>query len=65
MPICITGMHRFGTSLVANLLYSCGLYMGEAEDMMPATVDNPKGYWENRKFIDLNDEILRELDGNW
>src|SRR5215510_8459153 len=65
MPVCITGMHRSGTSLVAHLLHSCGLYLGKKEDLMPPTVDNHKGYWENRKFLLLNDEILRELGGNW
>jgi hypothetical protein len=65
MPVCITGMHRSGTSLVANLLRLCGLYLGEEDDLLPATVDNTEGYWENRKFMLLNDEILRALGGAW
>lgn len=65
MPVCITGMHRSGTSLVANLLSGCGLYLGNEEDLMPATVDNPKGYWENREFLVLNNEVLAELGGDW
>ena len=32
---------------------------------MPATSDNRSGYWEHRKFSDLNDEILKELGGTW
>jgi hypothetical protein len=65
MPVCITGMHRSGTSLVSNLLGRCGLYLGEARDLMPATADNQAGYWENQQFILLNDEILSELGGAW
>jgi hypothetical protein len=65
MPVCITGMHRSGTSLVANLLSLCGVYLGEEQDLMPATVDNPKGYWEHRKLLLLNNEILAELGGDW
>jgi hypothetical protein len=65
MPVCITGMHRSGTSLVANLLSLCGLYLGKEQDLMPATADNPKGYWEHRKFLILNNEILAELGGDW
>jgi hypothetical protein len=65
MPVCITGMHRSGTSLVANLLRQCGLYLGQEDDLMPATADNEAGYWENRNFLMLNDEILRELGGTW
>jgi hypothetical protein len=58
-------MHRSGTSLVANLLSVCGLYLGEEQDLMPATVDNPKGYWEHRRLLILNNEILAELGGDW
>jgi hypothetical protein len=65
MPVCITGMHRSGTSLVANLLRLCGLYLGEEQDLMPATTDNESGYWENEKIRILNDQILRELGGTW
>src|SRR5258708_4760869 len=65
MPVCITGMHRSGTSLVANLLRQCGLYLGEEDDLIPATADNQQGYWENRRFLALNDDILKELGGSW
>lgn len=65
MAVCITGMHRSGTSLVTNLLRLCGLYLGDEQDLMPATPDNQRGYWENRKFSDLNDEILAALGGTW
>ena len=46
-PILIAGMHRSGTSMVAELLYRCGLALG-AEDQLflPANEDNPAGYWE-------------------
>lgn len=65
MPVCVVGMHRSGTSLVANLLSLCGLYLGEAEDLMPPSSDNEKGYWENIKFVQINEEILEALGGSW
>lgn len=65
MPVCITGMHRSGTSLVANLLRRCGLYLGESQDILPATVDNADGYWENRRFVLLDNEVLLALGGSW
>jgi hypothetical protein len=65
MPVCITGMHRSGTSLVANLLRLCGLYLGAEHDLVPASYDNQGGYWENRKFLSINDDILTELGGTW
>ena len=65
MPVCITGMHRSGTSLVANLLGRCGLYLGEEKDLLPASHDNQSGYWENRKFVAINDDVLKQIGGDW
>lgn len=65
MPICITGMHRSGTSMVARLLNLCGLYLGPQENMMPPKPDNPKGFWENMDFAALNESILLHLGGRW
>lgn len=65
MPVCITGMHRSGTSLVANLLRLCGLYLGEEADLLPASVDNAAGYWENRKLLLLNNDVLLAIGGAW
>lgn len=65
MPLCITGMHRSGTSMIANILHECGLDLGPAEDLLPANVGNPEGYWESRSFLRLNDAILNALGGSW
>jgi hypothetical protein len=65
MPLCITGMHRSGTSMVARLLNLCGLYLGRDEDLLPAAPDNPEGFWENRHFLRLNDALLGRAGGAW
>ena len=65
MPVCITGMHRSGTSLIANLLRCCGLYLGKEDDLLPPSPDNLDGYWENRRFVQINDEILQTLGSAW
>src|SRR5579872_1697999 len=65
MPVCITGMHRSGTSLVTRLLNLSGVYLGPDRDMMVPTGDNPEGYWENLKFVQLNDQLLQLLGGGW
>ena len=65
VPICIAGMHRSGTSMVARLLHNCGLYLGEENELAPAKPDNPDGFWENLKFVDLNEEILELLGAGW
>lgn len=65
MPVCIAGMHRSGTSMVANLLRLCGLRLGPESDMLPAAFDNPEGFWEHLGFKTLNDEILAALGGTY
>ena len=65
MPVCIGGMHRSGTSMVANLLRLCGLHVGLESEMLPPALDNPKGFWEDIKFKGLNDEILGALGGTF
>jgi len=64
MPICIAGMHRSGTSMVARLLRDCGLYLGPEEEL-GFDVRNGEPHWENVRFVGLNDEILNRLGGSW
>jgi GT2 family glycosyltransferase/glycosyltransferase involved in cell wall biosynthesis len=63
--ICVAGMHRSGTSMVARLLNLCGVYLGAESEMLPANYANEAGYWENTRFVDLNDEILSRLGTGW
>ena len=65
MIVCIGGMHRSGTSMVANMLRLCGLHLGAETDMLPPGLDNPEGFWESVKFRNLNDEILAALGGKY
>lgn len=51
--------------MVANLLRSCGLYLGPDRDLLRPMPTNRKGHWENQQFIRINDEILRHLGGRW
>ncbi len=64
-PVCVLGMHRSGTSMFAGLLHECGFQLGRSADIMPASPDNPVGYWENRRFVEINDSILKVLGGTW
>ncbi|MBL28837.1 MAG: hypothetical protein CMM50_14945 [Rhodospirillaceae bacterium] len=64
--ICVLGMHRSGTSLLAQMLGRCGVYLGEEERLgRPGGSDNPGGYWEHAAFRKLNDRILERLGGTW
>ena len=65
MPVCITGMHRSGTSMVAKMLNSCGLCLGAESALVAPSRDNPNGYWENKDFVSLNNGILSEFGSSW
>lgn len=63
--VCIAGMHRSGTSMITQILHLSGLYLGRPDDIMSPQDDNTDGYWENNRFVELNDEILSELGAAW
>jgi hypothetical protein len=65
MAICIAGMHRSGTSLIARVLRECGVFLGPEEDLFPAGRDNRDGFWEHAALTAFNDELLRTLGGTW
>jgi hypothetical protein len=64
-PVCITGMHRSGTSTITQLLYRCGLYLGPEKMLFSAREDNPEGFWEHRGFVALNERILELYGAGW
>src|SRR5262245_12502550 len=63
--VCVTGMHRSGTSFTARALQLLGASLGGPEGLMAPGPDNPAGYWENRDIKELNDEVLARLGGAW
>jgi 2-polyprenyl-3-methyl-5-hydroxy-6-metoxy-1,4-benzoquinol methylase len=65
--ICVIGMGRSGTSLVANLIAELGVTVGPRTDLLGPSPkgENPRGYWEQRAIRELNDEILGHLGGGW
>jgi hypothetical protein len=49
-----------------RLLNLLGVDIGPVEDLTrPRDFENPRGYWEPRWLMDLNDEILARLDTVW
>jgi hypothetical protein len=58
-------MHRSGTSMIADLLRSCGVDLGPERDLLPPAPSNPEGFWENRSFLRINEHILKALGGAW
>ena len=63
--VCIVGMHRSGTSLIAQILNQSGLYLGAEDNLLGSNVGNPDGHFEHLGFIELNDAILTHLGGSW
>ncbi len=65
-PVCVLGFVRSGASLTMRLLHLLGVEIGPPEDLLaPGEADNPRGYWEPRWMVDLNDEILDKLGTVW
>lgn len=50
------------TMRVLNLL---GVDVGPPDGLVPAGPGGPKGFWERREIIRLNDRLLRSLGGSW
>lgn len=65
MTVCVTGMHRSGTSMIARLLNLCGLYLGPPDRIVPPGEGNPTGFWENQDMDRLNEDLLAYLAGGW
>jgi hypothetical protein len=54
--LVVAGMHRSGTSCVAELLASAGLFLGD--ELLEADPRNPRGYFEDRGFVDFHRRLL-------
>lgn len=65
MPVCIAGMARSGTSLCTRTLNLCGLSLGDEADLLPPGPDNPDGFWENTRFVEINETLLSMFGGAW
>ena len=64
--ICVLGMHRSGTSVLAKILNLIGVDLGPAEALTTEPIaDNPKGYWEHHELTAISDAILKRHGGSW
>ncbi len=65
MQIIVLGMHRAGTSAITRLINLMGAYLGPEQQLLPATLDNPKGYWERIDVLQLHEWLLDRLGSDW
>jgi hypothetical protein len=61
----VVGMHRSGTSAVANVMARLGLALPDETDLITPGPFNERGYWESRRFVTYDDRVLRYLGGTW
>jgi hypothetical protein len=63
--VVVLGFHRSGTSMTAQVLHRLGAHVGPLEGLLAADADdNPRGYWEPRRLIEINDRLLAALGGS-
>ena len=61
--VVVLGMHRSGTSALTRALVAIGAGVGD--NLLPAGHDNPRGFWEDKDFVTLNDRLLAMLNGGF
>ena len=61
--VFVLGMHRSGTSALTGMLAQAGFTA--PSDLMPATVANPKGYWESLSIVRRNEDFILEMESHW
>ena len=61
--VLVTGMHRSGTSAVARALNLLGVDFGE--ELIGPAHDNPRGFWEDRRIVEIHDSLLHAIGRPW
>lgn len=61
--IVVLGMHRSGTSAITRGLGLLGVDLGS--NLHPASFDNPKGFWEDRDVLAINERILEGMASSY
>lgn len=61
--IVVLGMHRSGTSALTRSLQVLGINLGD--NLHLAGADNPKGFWEDKECVSINEELLGRLGSEY
>jgi hypothetical protein len=64
--VFVTGCHRSGTSLLASLL-NAAVGVAPVSDVvhLETQLDNPRGFFESRDLVELNDHLLALVPSQW
>lgn len=63
--VVVLGMHRSGTSAVTRLVNMLGVPTPAESDLLPPAFDNPRGHWESRSLVEINDRLLAARGCDW
>ncbi len=62
--VLVLGMHRSGTSMIAEALASGGLHV--ASKLIAADPQiNARGYWEDEELVAINEDLFASLQSSW
>jgi GT2 family glycosyltransferase len=61
--VVVLGMHRSGTSALAGMLHHLGVAFGNR--LMPASADNPRGYWEHLDVVAVHQKLMTRFGRGW
>ncbi len=59
-PVVVMGFQRSGTSLLTNLVGSCGVALGKDSQFRPPLLSNPHGFFEHKQIFRLSWKYLRQ-----
>lgn len=59
----IIGMHRSGTSTISGIIHLLGFSLGK--NVLPPSIDNPRGNFENKAILNFNDSFFRKHHTDW
>lgn len=62
--ILVAGMHRSGTSAATRVLSILGCTL-PANLLPPSKGDNDRGFWESKRVMDINNEMLESAGSYW
>lgn len=59
----VLGVGRCGSSLVAHILHTLGVYMGPT--FIEADEYNKQGYWEDSTIMSIHERMLKSINRGW
>jgi len=61
--VLLIGPHRSGTSLLTQIVSVLGFDLGKT--LMLPSFDNPRGFWENQKIVEIHDKLISSFGKDW